>query len=171
MWGSCPTQFDPSQAPPGKHVAFMWEKLPYRIHGDPGNWDRIKEAHGRAMLKVWHRFAPNLEGAVIDCFTRSPLDVERAFPNMRYGDLLVGAFTGDQIGYHRPFAGAGHYRGHVPGLYLCGSCCHPGGNITGLPGYNAAQVVLADLGLTPAWAPPPLEARLRAASAGAGNSV
>jgi phytoene dehydrogenase-like protein len=40
MWGSCPTQFDPSQAPPGKHVAFMWEKLPYRIHGDPANWDR-----------------------------------------------------------------------------------------------------------------------------------
>ena len=35
----------------------------------------------------------------------------------------------------------------VHGLYLCGSSCHPGGNITGLPGYNAAQVLLADLGL------------------------
>ena len=35
MWGACPTVFDPSQAPPGRHTAFMWEKLPYRVHGDP----------------------------------------------------------------------------------------------------------------------------------------
>jgi phytoene dehydrogenase-like protein len=33
-------------------------------------------------------------------------------------------------------------------LYLCGSSSHPGGNVTGLPGYNAAQVLLADLGLS-----------------------
>src|SRR4029079_3146167 len=42
MWGACPTVFDPSQAPPGRHTAFMWEKLPYRVHGDPGNWDRLR---------------------------------------------------------------------------------------------------------------------------------
>jgi len=39
MWGACPTLFDPSQAPLGRHTAFMWEKLPYRLHGDPANWD------------------------------------------------------------------------------------------------------------------------------------
>ena len=79
---------------------------------------------------------------------------------MRHGDLLVGAFTNGQVGYDRPFPGAGQYRAHVPGLYLCGSACHPGGNITGLPGYNAAQVVLADLGKVPEWAPPPIEQRM-----------
>jgi phytoene dehydrogenase-like protein len=162
MWGACPTLFDPSQAPPGKHTAFMWEKVPYRVDGDPASWDRIKDAHGQDMLKLWRRFAPNLADAVIDRFTRSPLDVERTFPNMRQGDLPVGAFNRDQIGFHRPFAGAGHYRGHVPGLYLCGSCCHPGGNITGLPGYNAAQVVLADLGIRADWMPPSIEKRLLA---------
>ena len=41
--------------------------------------------------------------AVIDSFTRSPLDAERCFPNMREGDLLVGAFTNGQIGYNVPF--------------------------------------------------------------------
>jgi len=35
MWGACPTLFDPSQAPAGSHTAFMWEKLPYRLNGDP----------------------------------------------------------------------------------------------------------------------------------------
>jgi phytoene dehydrogenase-like protein len=115
------------------------------------------------MLRLWARYAPNLgDGAVIDSFTRSPLDTERDYPNMREGDLLVGAFTDGQIGYDRPFPGAGHYRAHLPGLYLCGSCCHPGGNITGLPGYNAAQVILADLGLRAEWMPPPIEERLGA---------
>ena len=31
MWGACPTLFDSSQAPEGKHTAFMWEKVPYRL--------------------------------------------------------------------------------------------------------------------------------------------
>jgi phytoene dehydrogenase-like protein len=160
MWGCCPTQFDPSQAPPGYHTAFMWEKLPYRLHGDATNWDREKERHGEAMLKLWSDHAPNLPDAVLDWFTRSALDTERMFPNMKDGDLLVGAFTHGQIGYNRPFAGAGHYRGALKGLYLCGSSSHPGGNITGLPGYNCAQVLLADLGLPAPWAPVPAETML-----------
>jgi len=154
MWGCCPTQFDPSQAPAGLHTAFMWEKLPYRLGGDAANWDAARDAHGSAMLELWRQHAPNLGDAVIDSFTRSPLDIERTLPNMREGDLLVGAFTDGQVGYHRPFAGAGHYRTHVPGLYLCGSSSHPGGNVTGLPGYNAAQVILGDLGLRADWMPP-----------------
>jgi phytoene dehydrogenase-like protein len=147
MWGACPTLFDPSQAPAGQHTAFMWEKLPYRLSGDAANWDGARDAHGEAMLRLWQRHAPNLADAVIGTFTRSPLDVERELPNMREGDLLVGAFTNDQVGFNRPFRGAGTYRTHIPGLYLCGSSSHPGGNITGLPGYNAAQVILGDLGL------------------------
>jgi phytoene dehydrogenase-like protein len=147
MWGACPTQFDASQAPAGGHTAFMWEKLPYSLHGDAGNWDAQKEAHGREMLKLWQSYAPNLQDAVLDSFTRSPLDTERLLPNMRRGDLLVGSFANDQIGYHRPFKGAGTYRSEIPGLYLCGGSTHPGGNVTGLCGFNAAKVVLADCGL------------------------
>ena len=147
MWGACPTQFDPTQAPSGQHTAFMWEKLPYDLHGKAETWDAMKQRHGEEMLELWAQFAPNLTDAVLESFTRSPLDTERMLPNMRGGDLLVGAYANGQVGYHRPFPGAGHYRGHLPGLYLCGSCCHPGGNITGLPGYNCAQVLLADLGI------------------------
>jgi phytoene dehydrogenase-like protein len=108
------------------------------------------------MLELWKRHAPNLADAVIDRFTRSPLDVERALPNMREGDLLVGAFTNGQVGFDRPFPGAGAYRAHLENLYLCGSSSHPGGNITGLPGYNAAQVILTDLGIRAAWMQAPI---------------
>jgi len=166
MWGASPTLFDPTQAPPGRHTAFMWEKLPYRLHGNPSSWDQMREPHGRDMLALWRRHAPNLESAVIDSFTRSPLDTERSLPNMREGDLLVGAFTNGQVGHNRPFPGAGEYRAHIPGLYLCGSSSHPGGNITGLPGYNAAQVILADLGIAADWIPPPVAATISAAGRG-----
>lgn len=149
MWGTCPTLFDPSQAPGGMHTAFMWEKQPYALGGDPRNWDAAQQDLGRRMLDRWAEYAPNLaDGTVLDWFTRSPLDVERALPNMARGDLLVGAFANDQVGYHRPFPGAGHYRTPIPGLYLCGGSTHPGGNITGLCGYNAAGVLAADLGLS-----------------------
>jgi phytoene dehydrogenase-like protein len=147
MWGACPTLFDPSQAPAGGHTAFMWEKLPYLLAGDPRNWDRERERHGEQMLRSWTQYAPNLAEDTVGWFARSPLDTERSLPNMRHGDLLVGAFTNGQVGHDRPFAGAGDYRSPIEGLYLCGSSSHPGGNITGLPGYNSAQVVLADLGL------------------------
>ena len=43
MWGACPTLFDPSQAPEGKHTAFMWEKTPYAL-------DLDRQEHGRALL-------------------------------------------------------------------------------------------------------------------------
>jgi phytoene dehydrogenase-like protein len=151
MWGACPTLFDQSQAPAGRHTAFMWEKLPYRLNGDPGTWDRAGAQHGEAMLALWRQYAPNLRAAVLDSFVRTPLDTERSLPNMREGDLLVGAFTNGQVGYDRPFRGVGIYHTHIPGLYLCGSSSHPGGNITGLPAYNAAQVLLADLGLKADW--------------------
>ncbi|MFT5378300.1 MAG: phytoene dehydrogenase-like protein [Candidatus Latescibacterota bacterium] len=149
MWGSCPTLFDATQAPSGQHAAFMWEKLPYKLRGDAQNWDAEAQGHGHRMLEVWSEHAPNIRDAVLETFVRSPLDVERTLPNMRYGDLLVGSLGHGQVGYNRPFAGAGHYRAHLRNLYLCGSCCHPSGNITGFPGYNCAQVLVADLDLEP----------------------
>ena len=142
MWGACPTLFDPEQAPAGGHTAFMWEKVPYKYP-----WDDERESHAKELLRVWTEYAPNLAGDTVGWFARSPLDTERELPNMREGDLLVGSFANGQVGDDRPFPGAGQYRGPVEGLYLCGSCCHPGGNVTGLPGYNSAQVIRADLGL------------------------
>ena len=157
MWGACPTLFDPSQAPPGKHTAFMWEKVPYALWGSPANWEIEKENHGKSLFNLLARFAPNLTHyAVIDSFTQSPVDTERSLPNMKFGDLLVGSFANNQVGYNRPFPGAGEYKTPIQGLYLCGGSTHPGGNITGLCGYNAARVLAADLRLPVWWNPPQL---------------
>jgi phytoene dehydrogenase-like protein len=147
MWGSCPTVFDPSQAPAGFHTAFMWEKLPYRLRGNAGNWDGERDRHAQHLLRAWGEYAPNLRNSLLDYTAQTPLDTERTLPNMRFGDLLVGALSHGQTGFDRPFTGAGSYRGYFRNLYLCGSSSHPGGNITGLPGYNCAKVLFSDLAL------------------------
>src|SRR5438093_4081473 len=40
--------------------------------------------------------------------------------------------------------GWSNYRTPVQGLYLCGAGTHPGGGVSGAPGYNGAHAVLED---------------------------
>ena len=162
-WGANPTAFDASQGGNGLHASFMWEKLPYRLQGDPGNWKHARDTHGTDLLDFWSQYAPNVVGDnLLDHFCLSALDTETSLPNMAEGDLLVGSFADNQIGYNRPFAGAGTYRTPIPGLYLCGGSTHPGGNITGLCGYNAAGVIAADAGKPLWWNPRDIESHLAA---------
>ncbi len=160
MWGACPTQFDARQAPSGGHTAFMWEKVPYALVGEARTWDQAARRHADELLRLWTQYAPNLADAVLDAFPRTPLDTERSLPNMQAGDLLVGSFANGQVGENRPFAGAGRYRTPVSGLYLCGGSTHPGGNVTGLCGYNAARAIAADSGCRIWWNPPDAEQAL-----------
>ena len=43
----------------------------------------------------------------------------------------------------RPVSGLHRFSTPVAGLYLSGSGTHPGGGVTGMPGFNTAHVVLA----------------------------
>ena len=52
----------------------------------------------------------------------------------------------DQLFGVRPLRELSAYRTPIDGYYLCGSGTHPGGGVTGAPGHNAADAVLADLG-------------------------
>jgi len=70
---------------------------------------------------------------------------------------MCGELNPDQFLDKRPFPECSQYRTPIEGLYLAGSCCHPGGNITGAPGYNAAQIIVKDLGVDRWWTPPDLE--------------
>ncbi|MBI2372231.1 MAG: NAD(P)/FAD-dependent oxidoreductase [Deltaproteobacteria bacterium] len=160
MNGACPTIHDPTQAPPGSHTAFMWPLVPYDLKdGGPTRWDAIKEAVMGCYLERWRQYAPNLTPAnILHAFTNSPLDIERHVPNMRGGDWMVGALNTQQMYDRRPLPELARHRTPIDRLYLCGSCCHPGGNITGAPGYNAAGIIAADLGMDPWWHPHDIEA-------------
>ena len=52
----------------------------------------------------------------------------------------------DQLLSFRPSPSLARYRTPIGGLFLTGAGTHPGGGVTGIPGRNAAAVVLDTLG-------------------------
>ena len=50
--------------------------------------------------------------------------------------------TSAQILANRPNRLLSGYRTPIAGLYLCGAGTHPGGEVTGAPGHNAAHAIL-----------------------------
>jgi phytoene dehydrogenase-like protein len=69
-------------------------------------------------------------------------------PNMRNGDIFMGAFSAEQVMYNH-FG----YRTPVGNLYLSGSASHPGGSISGGAGYITAGLIARDLSIRPWWTP------------------
>ena len=158
LLGAQPAQHDPTQAPPGKCTAFWWQVTPGNLseeEGGPDRWDDIREEFTERCVQHLSHYAENLTpDNIVEQFGQTPIDIERHLPNMVGGDIQVGELNENQILDKRPFPECSQYRTPVKSLYLCGASCHPGGNITGAPGYNAAGVVCRDLGMEPWWNPP-----------------
>ena len=160
--GTTPSVFDPSQAPPGKHTAFMWQLVPYVIDGGPRTWLKLQDELLDALHDRWAELAPNLKnpGVIVNKFGQSPLDIENHVTTMVGGDWMEGHLNAEQFYDNRPIPELSGYRTPIEGLFMCGSCMHPGGNITGGPGFNAAKVIAEDLGIAPWWNPVSLEEHL-----------
>lgn len=144
-----PSVLDPTQAPPGRHTALVWQLTTYHL-SDIG-WDHVKGSLGDRLVEVWRRFAPNLTPEnVLARFDYSPLDIERSNPSMVHGSAVHGDITPDQMAAFRPVPGY-NYRMPVERLYLCGGSTHPMGGIIGACGRNAATVLADDLGVERWW--------------------
>jgi len=92
---------------------------------------------------VLEEVAPGLKQRVTAMEVLTPHDLEKQF-GMTGGQWHHGEITLDQVLFLRPAGQAQEYRMPVPGVYLCGAGAHPGGNISGAPGYNAAREILKD---------------------------
>ena len=133
---------DGSLAPPGRHIMTCFvQYLPYRLAS--GTWDGAREELGDRVLARIGQFAPNVPAAVVARQVLTPLDLERDY-GLTEGNLFHGDICPDQLFHMRPVPGWARYATPVEGLYLCGAGAHPGGGVTGAPGYNAARRVLAD---------------------------
>lgn len=143
------TVIDPTQAPPGMHTAYAWHVVPYDPDGDPANAEQHRESFGRQVIEKWREYAPNLtDDTILGTHFYTPQDYVAHLPNMRGGDIFMGAFTADQV-MDRHFG----YRTPLEGLYYAGSGAHPGGAISGGAGYITARVICEDLGVAPWWTP------------------
>jgi phytoene dehydrogenase-like protein len=138
-----PSTLDETLAPAGRHVASLFCQHVAPELPDGRSWDDHREEVADLMIATVDQYAPGFAKRVVGRQVLSPLDLERQF-GLLGGDIFHGALTLNQLFSARPMLGHADYRGPLKGLYHCGSGAHPGGGVTGAPGHNAAQVILAD---------------------------
>jgi phytoene dehydrogenase-like protein len=145
LWVDCvvASNVDDTLAPGGRHIMTCFvQYVPFELR--EGTWDDNRELLGDRVVEMIARHAPNVPGSIVARQVLTPLDLERTYGltegNIFHGDLLL-----EQLFFMRPVPGWAQYRTPVRGLYLCGAGAHPGGGVTGAPGYNAAHQVIKDL--------------------------
>lgn len=124
-----PTLFDPSRAPDGKHVAWVYCHVPNGCVVDMTS--RIEDQ--------LERFAPGFRDCVMARRVSPPATLESINANLVGGDIGGGEMSLTQF-FLRPALGI-YYTG-TPNLYMCSSSTPPGGGVHGMCGYHAARMAL-----------------------------
>jgi phytoene dehydrogenase-like protein len=144
LWVDCvtATNVDDTLAPPGVHVMTCFvQYVPYRLR--EGTWDDHRDLLGKRVIDTIAARAPNVPDSIEAMQVITPADLERTYA-LTEGNIFHGDLNIEQLFFMRPVPGWARYRTPIRGLYLCGAGAHPGGGVTGAPGYNAGHAVLRD---------------------------
>ncbi len=136
-----PTLTDPDLAPPGKHVmSVIVQYAPYAL---AAGWESQRGAFTERIIDTLALYAPQLRDCIGARELLTPPDIEREF-RITGGHWHHAELALDQFLMVRPVPGAAQYHTPVPGLFLCGAGCHPGGGVMGLAGRNAARELIRE---------------------------
>lgn len=127
-----PTLFDPTRAPPGKHVLWGYTHVPR------GSADHPLAAIERQI----ERFAPGFRDLVLARAVLDPAGLEAHDANLVGGSIGGGAQDLGQT-LARPLPGPRPWAVPVPGLYLCSASTSPGAGVHGMCGHLAARAAMA----------------------------
>jgi phytoene dehydrogenase-like protein len=136
LWPVIPTALDPSQAPAGQDTLYLYIAVsPY----EPAD----KAALADAVVATAAEYYDGIEELEIGRQVLTNADIGAATHatggNVTHVDMTLG-----RAGAMRPARGFGGYRTPIDGLWLTGAGTHPGGGITGAPGYVAARALLRE---------------------------
>jgi phytoene dehydrogenase-like protein len=142
LWVDCvlASAIDPGLVTGGRHVLTTFvQYVPYALRDS--DWDTERDRLGDRVVEIIGRYAPNVPAAVVGRDVITPLDLERRF-GLTEGNIFHGDIRLDQLFFMRPLPGWARYRTPIEGFWLCGAGTHPGGGVTGAPGYNAAKAII-----------------------------
>lgn len=134
------TPYDPSIAPPGRHVLSAFCQYVPHTWADGRSWDEHRDDVGAAVTRSIARFAKGFADLVEHVHVQGPPDIEESI-GLTGGHIFQGEILPEYLWDARL-----PYRTGVDGVYLCGAATHPGGSVIGVNGRNAALTVLADRG-------------------------
>ena len=133
-----PSLEEPSLAPEGHAVvSILVHFAPH--HFDEGWSDAAKNKLLDNTLRILEQYAPGITDTIVGSEVLSPVDLETRY-SLTNGHIFHGEHAVDQL-LTRPIPSCSRYKTPIEGLYLCGSGSHPGGGISGMPGYLAACVI------------------------------
>jgi phytoene dehydrogenase-like protein len=136
-----PSVYDRTLIDGDGHVMSIWVQYA-PVRPAAGSWDDLRRPAGELLIDTLAQYAPNIREVIRDYVLFTPQDLEARVGltdgNIRHIDMVAGQM----------FTGRLDYRTPLDGLYLCGAGTHPGGEVTGAPGYNAARAILSEIGAT-----------------------
>lgn len=135
-----PSVHDASLAPDGQHVLSTHVMyVPYRLKG---GWNAAaRDSICERAIDTIAQYAPRIREQIIHKEFLTPADLEKDY-RVTGGHWHHAEFAMDQMLMMRPTYEAAQYSTPIPGLFLCGAGCHPGGDIMGGAGHNAAKEIL-----------------------------
>jgi phytoene dehydrogenase-like protein len=134
-----PTKADPSLAPEGHQViSVLVHFAPH--HFEEGWSESTKSKLYDRVIKTLELYAPEIASGIVGSEVLSPVDLEKRY-GLTNGHIFHGEHAVDQL-ITRPIPSCSRYKTPIHGLYLCGGGSHPGGGITGMPGYLGAKMIL-----------------------------
>ncbi len=135
-----PSVHDASLAPDGQHVLSAHVMhVPYRLKG---GWNaEARDLICERAIDTIAQYAPRIREQIIHQEFLTPADLEQDY-RVTGGHWHHTEFVMDQMLMMRPTYEAAQYSTPIPGLFLCGAGCHPGGDLTGGAGHNAAIEIL-----------------------------
>ena len=137
-----PTLFDPSMAPPGKHVLSCFvQYAPYERTGGAETWPEHRDKLGDDVIDTLKEYMPDIDQRILHRQVLTPWDLEQEF-GLTEGNIFHGELSLEQLLFQRPTSGWARYATPVKNLWLCGSGAHPGGGVMAAPGALAALRML-----------------------------
>ncbi|MCX2934557.1 NAD(P)/FAD-dependent oxidoreductase [Mycobacterium sp. CVI_P3] len=142
LWPVIPTSLDPSQAPDGQDTVYLYSSV---VPSSPeGGWAAAKDKVAQGIVETASMYYDDLDSLEIGRQVLNNEDIadltHATAGNITHVDTVLSRF-----GPLRPARGLGGYRTPVAGLYMGGAGSHPGGGISGGPGYVSSQTVIKDL--------------------------
>ncbi|MFQ3345785.1 MAG: phytoene dehydrogenase-like protein [Porticoccaceae bacterium] len=135
-----PSVRDQSLAPNGKQV--LSAHVMYVPHKLKGGWtDEARQHLYQRLIDTLESYAPGIKQKIIHGELLTPADLEKTY-YLSGGHWHHAELSMDQMLMMRPTYEAAQYSTPIPGLYLCGAGCHPGGGLMGGPGHNAAKEII-----------------------------
>ena len=116
------------------------QNTPYSVKGD---WKNSKEVLMNKVISTIQKFAPEFKKSILFKNLLLPHETEKKYfvagGHWHHSELQI-----DSLYSLRPAFEVSDYSTPIDGLFICGAGTHPGGNIFGLSGLNAAKKILRE---------------------------